>query len=233
MKPIIGKVIEIGNLATLEGRPGLLIETSELALAECGRNILYNLVSVTHEPPPPDESHPSHQTHREKLDLADSEIARLENITRIQAKQIERMSLAKDAEGKRADSAEFALSCEKSKNADHEKDYLAVWKLIKRPDETVVQSIRRVLSEVEQLKADRNAQGVKARNELLSQLTSARNDVREACNQRDAIIAQRNALLVTARVVAHCNRESLPADEIHYAKRIVDSIDAWCLKGNP
>jgi hypothetical protein len=48
----------------------------------------------------------------------------------------------------RASSAEFRLNQEKHRNDDHEQDYLAVWKLIKRPDETVVQAAQRVSGEL-------------------------------------------------------------------------------------
>lgn len=42
----------------------------------------------------------------------------------------------------RLNSLEFRLAQEKHLNTDHEQDYLAVWKLIKKPDETVVQAAR-------------------------------------------------------------------------------------------
>lgn len=47
----------------------------------------------------------------------------------------------------RAMAAEFRLSCAVNANADHEQDYLAVWKLIKQPNETVVQAVQRVVNE--------------------------------------------------------------------------------------
>lgn len=47
----------------------------------------------------------------------------------------------------RATLAEFRLNQEKNLNRDHEQDYLAVWKLIKMPDETVVQAAQRLNSE--------------------------------------------------------------------------------------
>lgn len=44
-------------------------------------------------------------------------------------------------------SLEFKLKQEQQKNAEHERDYLAVWKAVKEPNETVVQAVRRVVLE--------------------------------------------------------------------------------------
>ncbi len=53
----------------------------------------------------------------------------------------------------KVNSLEFRLSQEKHLNTDNEQDYLAVWKLIKRPDETVVQAAQRLKSENEAMRA--------------------------------------------------------------------------------
>lgn len=47
---------------------------------------------------------------------------------------------------------EFRIGCLKAEHRDHEKDYLAVWKLIKRPDETVVDAVKRIVAENETLR---------------------------------------------------------------------------------
>lgn len=52
----------------------------------------------------------------------------------------------------KVNSLEFRLSQEKHLNTDHEQDYLAVWKLIKRPDETVVQAAQRLKTENEAMR---------------------------------------------------------------------------------
>jgi hypothetical protein len=57
-----------------------------------------------------------------------------------------------EAMREKMNSLEFRLSQEKHRNADHEQDYLAVWKLIKRPDETVVQAAQRIKAENEAMR---------------------------------------------------------------------------------
>jgi len=52
----------------------------------------------------------------------------------------------------KVNSLEFRLAQEKHLNDDHDRDYLAVWKLIKRPDETVVQAVQRVKAENEAMR---------------------------------------------------------------------------------
>lgn len=52
----------------------------------------------------------------------------------------------------KVNSLEFRLSQEKHLNTDHEQDYLAVWKLIKRTDETVVQAAQRIKVENEAMR---------------------------------------------------------------------------------
>jgi len=41
-------------------------------------------------------------------------------------------------------SLKFQLKTEKHLNEEHEKDYLAIWKLIKKPNETVVDAAKRI-----------------------------------------------------------------------------------------
>lgn len=47
----------------------------------------------------------------------------------------------------------FRLASVQNEHADHEKDYLAVWKLIKQPNESVVDAVKRVVEEAAALRA--------------------------------------------------------------------------------
>lgn len=50
---------------------------------------------------------------------------------------------------------EFRIGSLKSEHADHEQDYLAIYKLIKKPDENTVDAVKRVVSENAGLRKDR------------------------------------------------------------------------------
>lgn len=62
-------------------------------------------------------------------------------------------------------SLEFRLKQEQAKNAEHEQDYLAVWKAIKEPNETVLDAVKRVIKE---------------RDKALLELGSIQNTIAEA-----------------------------------------------------
>jgi hypothetical protein len=44
-------------------------------------------------------------------------------------------------------STEFRLVCAKAENIEHEEDYMAIWRLIKKPNEHVVDAVKRVIKE--------------------------------------------------------------------------------------
>jgi hypothetical protein len=50
----------------------------------------------------------------------------------------------------------FQLKTEKHLNKDHEDDYLAVWKLIKQPNETVVGAAKRIKTELAEVTKQRD-----------------------------------------------------------------------------
>lgn len=64
-------------------------------------------------------------------------------------------------------SLEFKLKQEKAKNAEHEQDYLAVWKAIKEPNETVLGAVKRV---------------IKDRDKALLELGAIQNTIAEVLN---------------------------------------------------
>lgn len=49
---------------------------------------------------------------------------------------------------------QFQLKTANTHNAEHEADYLAVWKAIKQPDETVAEAAKRVVKELDRLRAE-------------------------------------------------------------------------------
>lgn len=59
----------------------------------------------------------------------------------------------------RAITMEFLLTQAKTENAVHERDYLAIWRLVKAPNETVVDAVKRVIKERDEAVKALNAAG--------------------------------------------------------------------------
>lgn len=83
-------------------------------------------------------------------------------------------------------SLQFQLKTSQSQNDEHEQDYMAVWKLIKQPNETVVEAAKRVVKELAAAQkeiesiADLFHIGSEARKDRGVLLTNIRNTIRRA-----------------------------------------------------
>ena len=84
----------------------------------------------------------------------ETELAATQKLLREEREHFADMLEQRDAMTKERDewadkclSNEFRLVCAKAENVDHEVDYLAIWKLVKQPNENVVDAVKRVVKE--------------------------------------------------------------------------------------
>lgn len=84
-------------------------------------------------------------------------------------KQIEKLKQEREYYRNTALEMEFRIKQVERRNMEHEDDYLAVWKIIKEPNETVLDACKRIVRERDDLlgNAERNCDGMEKAQKML------------------------------------------------------------------